>query len=122
MKILLDTNFILTCIKEKIDFDALANEIFDQRIEWLLPDKVIQEIAGISQSQGAKKQQAKIALEIIKNLDYKKVKLEHSVVDEGIARYVNQHKVILATLDRKLKSRVGVKILTIRGGKSLELI
>ena len=122
MKILLDTNFILTCIKEGIDFDTLANEILDRRIEWLIPHEVEKEITAISKSQGAKKQQAKVALELLKNLKHKQAKLEDPNVDMGIAKYVNQHGIILATLDRKLKSRVKGKILTIRGKKSLELV
>ena len=32
MKILLDTNFVLTAIKQKIDFDSSANELFDEVI------------------------------------------------------------------------------------------
>lgn len=122
MKILLDTNFILTSIKEKIDFDSLANEIFDARIDWLIPQEVIEEITAISKSHGAKKQQAKVALEVIKNLKYKKIHVKDKNVDMGIAKYVNHHGVVLATLDRKLKRKIKGKILTIRGKKSLEII
>lgn len=122
MKILLDTNFILTCIKEGIDFNTLANELFDRRIEWLIPHEVEKEITAISKSQGAKKQQAKIALDLLKNLKHKRAKLEDHNVDAGIAKFVNQHGIVLATLDRKLKSRVKGKILTIRGKKSLEIV
>ncbi len=122
MKILLDTNFILTCIKEKIDFDTIANEILDRRIDWVIPQEVEKEIIAISKSQGAKKQQAKVALELLKNFKHKTVRVKDPNVDVGIAKYVNQHNIILATLDRKLKSRVKGKILTIRGKKSLEII
>ena len=33
MKILIDTNFILTCMKQKIDFPNLAEELFDEKIK-----------------------------------------------------------------------------------------
>jgi len=44
MRILLDTNFILTCAKEKIDFPSLADEIIDEKIEWVVPQDVLNEL------------------------------------------------------------------------------
>ena len=123
MKILLDTNFIITCIKENIDFDNLANELFNRRIKWIIPREVIEELKELSSRNHIKtKQAAKIALKLLENLKYKTVHVKDSNVDQGIAKYVNKHKIILATLDRKLKSKVKEKILTIRGKKSLEII
>ena len=35
MDVLVDTNFILTAVKQKIDFESLADELFDKKIAFL---------------------------------------------------------------------------------------
>ena len=44
MNIILDTNFVLTCVKQKIDFIHYADEIFDKPINWIVPLEVIEEL------------------------------------------------------------------------------
>ena len=68
------------------------------------------------------KDAAKLSLDIIKQNQFKKIKLGSKNVDKAIVDYARLHDVILATLDRELKKLVNKKILTIRGKKSLELI
>ena len=48
MKILLDTNFILTAVKQKIDFPSKADELFDMKVEFLVPAEVVQELKTLS--------------------------------------------------------------------------
>ncbi len=125
MEILLDTNFILTCVKQKIDFNSAANEIFDKKIEWLIPEEVIEELKKLSERKGEKtkdKESAKLSLELIKIIPHKTIKLNNQNVDKGIIDYLKNKDIILATLDKKLKERAGVKILSIRGKKDLEII
>ena len=125
MKILLDTSFILTCIKQKIDFPSLADEIFDEKIEWLYPFEVEQELKKISVRKGEKtkdKLSAKVSLEFIKTLNPKKIKLNNENVDMGIVEYAEKNKVIIATLDKELKSKTKSRILTIRNHKNISLI
>ncbi|MAH51132.1 hypothetical protein CMI37_35270 [Candidatus Pacearchaeota archaeon] len=123
MKILLDTNFLLTTAKQKIDFDSLANQLFDQEIEWVVPLEVLKELKQLAERQGEKtadKESAKLALQLVDNFD--NVPLGTDTVDNGIVRYAKNNQVIIATLDRNLKKRFDNKILTIRGKKSLEII
>jgi len=125
MKILLDTNFILTAVKQKIDFDSLANELFDARIEWLIPVEVVGELEDLAKRRGMRihhKQAAEVSLQLIEKIKYKKIKLKDKNVDQGIVHYANKHKIAVATLDRKLKSKLHGKVLTIRGKKSLEIV
>lgn len=127
MKILLDTNFILTCVKQKIDFPSFANEIIDQKIEWLVPQDVLNELKNIKDKKGMKvadKDAARLSLEIIRNLNPKIIKFpdKNPNVDIKIVNYIVNKDVVLATLDKNLKSRVNKKILTIRGKKRLEII
>jgi len=127
MKVLLDTNFILTCIKQKIDFPSLADESIDERIEWLIPQDVLNELGNIKDRKGTKvadKNAAELSFEIIQNLNIKIINLpgKNPNVDIKIVNYIIGKDIVLATLDKKLKSRVNNKILTIRGIKNLELV
>ena len=125
MKILLDTNFILSCVRQKIDFYNYINENYDEGVEFLVPEEVLEELKKISERKGEKikdKESAKVILKIIEKLRIKKIKLNKKHVDDGIVNYLKNKKIILATLDRDLKKRVKNKILTIRGKKKLEII
>jgi len=121
MEVILDTSFILTCLKEKIDF--LEAEDYG---ELVLPMQVLEEL-DIFQDKGELKEreQAKLALDIIeKNKGkFKVVGLEKKFVDAGIKIYVKGKKVIVASLDAELKRELKGKarILTIRARKKLAL-
>ena len=127
MKILLDTNFILTCAKQKIDFPVVVNEIIDQKIKWLIPQDVLNELGTLKDRTGIKvedRDAAKLSFEIIKSLNPKIIQLsgKNPNVDIKIVNYITDKNIVLATLDKNLKSRVDNKILTIRGKKNLELV
>lgn len=129
MEILLDANFVISCVKQKIDFFSLADELFDEKIEFIICEEILDELENISRKRGEKirdKEAAKTALEIIKTIKPEIIKLNNKNVDEGIICYLTNHKeLVLATLDRELKRKIrgeGIKILTIRGKKSLEII
>jgi rRNA-processing protein FCF1 len=53
MKILVDTNFVLTCVKQKIDFLSIAEEIISEKIEWLLPKQVEAELEKLFKRGGS---------------------------------------------------------------------
>ncbi|MGC9309122.1 MAG: hypothetical protein ACP5D2_00310 [Candidatus Nanoarchaeia archaeon] len=126
MEILLDTNFIITCIKQNLDFFSEANKLVDEKITFLLPKQVLQEIEKLSKRKGEKikdKQSAQIALEMIKLIEPKIINLEEGNVDDAIVAYLKKHnQVILATLDKELKSRTNNSKLVIRGKKKIEII
>ena len=127
MKILLDTNFIVTCVKQKIDFPSLANDIIDEKIEWVVPQDVLNELGNIKDREGTKvtdRNAAKLGFEILQTIKPKILELpgKNPNVDIKIVNYIIDKDITLATMDKNLKSRVKNKILTIRGKKSLELI
>jgi len=126
MKILLDTNFILTCAKQKIDFDAIMNGLTSEEVKWIVPEEVLGELRGLQFGGKIKikeRNAATIGIEIVKDLGVEVVKLSSTAndVDTKIVNYLRGKKIILATLDRKLKSRIKNKILTIRGKKTLTI-
>ncbi|MCK4649677.1 hypothetical protein KAT36_00445 [Candidatus Pacearchaeota archaeon] len=127
MKILLDTNFILTCTKQKIDFPEITNQITTEPIEWLVPQDVLNELGVLKDRTGIKikdRNAAKLSFEIIQNLNPKIIQLpgKNPNIDIKIVNYIIDKPIILATLDKNLKSRVKNKILTIRGKKNLQIV
>ncbi|MBT3397577.1 hypothetical protein HOA55_03700 [archaeon] len=127
MKIILDTNFVLTCVKQKIDFAELAEQLFDEPIEWIVPQEVLNELGNLKDQKGTKvidRDAAGLSFEILKGLGPKIVELggKHPNVDIKIVNYILGKPIVLATLDKGLKNRVDNKILSIRGKKSLQII
>jgi rRNA-processing protein FCF1 len=118
---LLDTSFILTCIRQKIDF---FEEIKFQGIQILIPEQVITEIKRISESKKKLRfrEEAKLALELLKKSKFTRINLKSKNTDKGISNYSKEHDVIVATLDKELKQKVKGQKLVIRGKKKLEII
>ena len=121
-KVILDTNFILTCVKQKIDF---LNEIKFMGIRVLIPEEVLKEIRKII-SSGKKlhfRENAKLALKILDKNKFKKIRLGTAHVDKGLVNFAEKNKdVIVATLDRELKKKIKKPKLVIRGKKKLKVI
>lgn len=121
-KAILDTSFILTCVKQKIDF---LDEIKFMGIKVLIPEEVLDEVRKIMKS-GKKlhfRENAKLALKILNKNGFKKIKLGTAHVDKGLVNFAEKNKdVIVATLDRELKKKIKKPKLVIRGKKKLEVI
>ena len=127
MKILLDTNFVITTTKEKIHFEEIASQIISEPIEWLVPQDVLNELGNIKDSTGIKtkdKQAANLSFEILQALNPTIINLptKNPNVDIKIVNYILDTPIVLATLDKNLKARVSNRILTTRGKKNLELL
>jgi rRNA-processing protein FCF1 len=116
--VILDTSFLLTCVRQKIDF---ASWLELEGIQGVIPLQVEKELVGLSE-KGSAKDHAKIALEIINKKKYKTLDLNSKNVDQGIINYANKHKpVIVATIDRGIQKQIKNKKLIIRGKKMLEI-
>lgn len=119
--IVLDTNFILSCIKKKIDF---FNIIYLMGIKIIIPIQVLDELKKISiEGKGRFKDDAKIGLKILEQRDFKRVDLHMKNVDNGIVKMGLKNKdYIIATLDNEIKNKIKNKKMIIRGEKTLEII
>ena len=125
MQILLDTNFVLTCVKQKIDFVNLINEIIDEKIEWIIPDEVITELKDLSTRKNLKgkdKDSAKLSIELINMIHPEIISIKHKNVDQGIVDYIKDKNIILATLDKELKKKVKNRVMVIKDFKGVEII
>jgi len=122
-KIILDTNFILTCIENKIDF---LDEIKYMGHEAIIPKQVIDEIKAIHGSNKKMKfrNEAEIALKIIQKRKPKRIDIKERYVDKGLIKYAeDKPEVIIATLDERLHEKLKNKKMIIRtANKKLEEI
>lgn len=121
-KVLLDTNFILNAIQCKIDFfDDLNNMGF----EVLIPDAVIGELRKIANSKKKMhfRDDAKLALKLLKENDFEELKFSMKYADKGIVNYLKEHSsVVLGTMDKELKKKINNSIIVIRAKKKLEIV
>jgi len=128
MKILLDTNFIITCAKQKIDYERMIHGITDEDVTWIVPQEVLTELRGLlhgrSNGRGGDLDAIELGLEIVSrmNIDVVKISDTNTDVDTMIVNYIRDTPIVLATLDKGLKDRVKNRILTVRGKKGLEIV
>ncbi len=110
-QILLDTNFILSCIKQKIDF---FEEIYLMGIQIIIPEQIINEL---------KKLKKESALKLLENSKFKEISLKGKIVDNSIINYAKENPdIIIATLDRDIQKKIKNRKMIIRGKKKLEII
>jgi rRNA-processing protein FCF1 len=117
----LDTNFILSCIRKKMDFFELIPQM---GMKIIIPLQVMDEIRKISrQGKGKFKDEAKIALMLMERNRFNRIDLYTKNVDNGLIKLAEKNKnYIIATLDRQIKNRTKNSVLVIRGEKELEII
>lgn len=124
MKIILDTNFLVYCAKQKIDYIReipISGEI-------VVLSSILQELEKIKEKarKGKDKEAASLSLQILnKNLKEKKIRIIKTKenADESIKKIVKKQDVV-ATMDKELKKKLKgkVRILSIRQRKKLEII
>ena len=108
---LLDTNFILSCIKQKIDF---FEELYLQGYQIIIPDKVIYELKKLKQTS---------ALKLLEKNNFKEIILTGKNTDNSIINYENKNPdILIATLDKQLSDKLKNGKIIIRGKKKLEII
>ena len=119
---ILDTSFILTCIKQKIDF---FEQIESEGLIIIIPKQVIYELEKIVSSKQKLhfRENAASSLKLLEKSNFKKTDLKTKHVDAGLIKFAKENpETIIATLDRELKKKVHNPKLVIRGKKRLEII
>ncbi len=115
-KVILDTSFILTCVKQKIDF---FKELKFMGLKVLIPEQVVGELGGIATSSS----NAELALQILKKNKFEQVDLKTKDVDKGVIKFAEKNTdFFIATLDRELKKKTMNSKIVIREKKRLEVV
>lgn len=109
MEVLLDSSFIITCIKRKIDF---ISQLEEQGFRVLLPREVFQELKDLKlRVSHDDRAIIDIALKVFESKKIKKMKLGNDTVDKGLIAKGKQGFYI-ASLDssirREVKNKVGI--------------
>jgi len=124
MKIMIDTNFLVYCAKQKIDYISEMPSGFVVVLSSVVEE--LRKLKNRAEKAGDKKN-AEIALQILgRNISEGKIKVlktSEKVGDEAIIAEVKEGDVV-ATMDKELKKELKGKasILTIKGKKKIEIL
>ena len=109
MEVILDTNFIISCVMKRIDFiDELEGMGFYVRV----PRGVLQELKDLKTNEKtsrAERQAIDIAFALIDERKVRKVRIGGSYVDEGLIMK-GKEGAYIATLDKEIKHSVPNKV------------
>ena len=119
-KALLDTNFIITCVKQKIDF---FEDMTSMGIRILIPSEVFSELKKLSEKNG----NARLSLKLLENEknSFERISLEKygRTTDKKIINFANENSsMLIGTLDREIKKKIPNSKMVIRGKKKLEIV
>ena len=110
-KVILDTSFIMTAVKQKIDFfEKLEHEGF----YIMVPKQVIRELKGLGN---------KLSLKIMEKNKFEIIEIEGKDADNAIISFAKKNpRAVVATLDADLKKKIKNSKMVIRQKKRLEVI
>lgn len=127
MIILLDTNFVVYCAKQKIDFLQETDRICNVKCSITAPEQIIAELKKLSLNKKTKDREAAIlALNLVeKYVQEGKIKIKRikaSDADSALLKFDRKGNAI-ATLDSALKEKIKhAGVITIRQIKHLKFV
>ncbi|HJO14498.1 MAG TPA: PIN domain-containing protein [Candidatus Pacearchaeota archaeon] len=120
MKVILDTNFLIYCAKEKLDYIEKINNLLNEGFNLVVPEQVIGELKRlkIKAKKGKDKDACDLALKILEKKNIEIVQPAGKSVDDAIIKLAQENsKNIVCTLDREMRWELGRVILVSRGKK-----
>ena len=117
MKVILDTNFLIYCAKNKLDYAEEISNLLNEDYELVLPLQVFRELELLRDDKkkkvsGKDKRAIDLALQLLGVNNVKKIKVKGKTVDEGIINLSKEDKKnIVCTLDREMRHILGRVIL-----------
>lgn len=107
MEVLLDSSFILSCLKKRIDF---LEQLEEQGFKVYVPHEVLEELKDLrTTSRRAEREAIDLAFALFDKRGTKKIKLGNKKVDTALIEKGVQGFYV-ATLDREIKHSVPKKI------------
>src|SRR3989344_6223735 len=120
MEVLLDTNFIISCILKKIDF---LDELEGMGFRVILPREVLHELKDLKKDRTSREERVAIdiAMKIFSSSKrVEKMTLGHNIVDDALIEKGNQG-VYIATLDNGIKNKIPNRVVIDSARKSLRI-
>ena len=125
MLVILDTNFLIYCAKNKLDYEEEIGDILNEKFELVVPEQVVKELNSLMNDSkkkvsGKDKDACNLALQIIEKKGVRIVKPEGKDTDRALIKLSKKDKKnIIATLDREMRKKLPRVILISRGNKLL---
>ena len=120
-KIILDTNFLIYCAENKIDYVTEIARLMTEGYELFVPFQVVHELEDLYK-KGKKfsdRSAAWIALKILRSNNVKTLTASGRTADEAILNLVRIGSII-ATLDLELRQKLaGTRVIVVQGNKKL---
>ncbi len=122
MKVILDTNFLIYCAKQKIDYAEEIGNLLNRSYELVVPFQVLNELRKLKlkAKKGKDKEAAALALQILELKKIVNVKISGKTADEAIFNLANQDRDVVCTADEEMRGKLR-RVILIRG-KRLVLI
>lgn len=109
MKIIFDTNFLIYCAKNKLDYADEIQSMINENYALVVPLQVINELKKLRDDKlkkvsGKDKAAASLALQLLDHYNVERVETTGKSVDEAIINLANSDKKnIVCTLDREMR-------------------
>jgi rRNA-processing protein FCF1 len=118
MKIILDTNFLVYCAKQKIDYNEEIRILVSGKYDLVVFEQIIRELKYLEEKSKkySDREAAKLALKLLKVNKVKTLKSKEKTADDAIISKTKGN--IVATLDLVLLKKLD-RVITIRGKKKL---
>jgi len=120
MEVLLDTNFIISCLRKRIDF---LEELKDLGFKAKVPREVLEELKDLKAEKKTGREARSaidIAFQILDEAKVKKVKVGGRTVDDGLIAK-GKEGIYIATLDNGIKREIPNKIVIDSAKNSLKI-
>ena len=117
MKIILDTNFLIYCAANKLDYVEQISQMINEDYELVVPKQVVTELSKLRDDKlkkvsGKDKDAADLALQLLDFNKIKRVNTKGRTVDEAIVNLsLEDPKNVVCTLDRGMRFTLGRVIL-----------
>ena len=121
-RVILDTNFLIDCIRFKIDLDEI-DRLIDEEYKIFIPSTVLRELEKMSKGKTEAGNIAKIVLKLIGQKEFKIINMKGRNTDESIIKSVEKNDVV-GTNDVELKKKLKTlrnKTIYLRAKKYLDI-
>lgn len=118
MEVLIDTNFIISCLLKKIDF---LEELRTMGFKPVVPREVLEEMKDLKRNSKTSHEERiaiNLALQLFEDKKIKKMKLGKKKVDDGLIEK-GRAGIYIATLDNGIKRNIPNKIVILSAQKKL---
>lgn len=123
IQIILDTNFLIYCAENKIDYKSEIDSLLQEGYELVVPTQVVDELKELykTSKKFSDRNAAWLALKLLEHNDIKIVQAQGAYADEAIINLVRIGNIV-ATLDLELRKKLkGTRVIVIQGVKKLAL-